>query len=87
MAGESIWTSSGVWKHSMGQLLECRAHFMFGGVPEPLPPHLMYDVLPSDLSLTNHSPKLSQRHNPLGFLFSICLFHADTVPGISTNEL
>jgi hypothetical protein len=51
----------------MGHLLEGRTHFMFGGVLEPLPPHFMYDVLPSDLSITNHSPKLSQLHNPLGF--------------------
>ena len=53
--------------HSMGQLLEFRTHFIFGGLLEPLPPHLMYDVLPSDVSITNHNPQLSQLHSLLGF--------------------
>lgn len=49
---------------------------------EPLPPHLTYDVPPYDLSIINHSPQLSQLHNPLGF----CSASACSIL-ILTNEL
>jgi hypothetical protein len=75
MAGESrLWGNT-----ELGSVVGMQNTLHVWWVLEPLPPHLMYDVLPSDLSIISESPQ------PSWVLFSICLFHADIVSALLTS--